>query len=169
MTGSFLSRVLRGYREIGSRAGFLALLVVLSAALGALVALPLWLFATTSPRAYTAAVLAAAAVAAAAAVVRRILRTGVSWPRAAAKALAVLLGLAKVILLLAGLYAAAAFAARRLYLPAAAGALVFLAAAAWIGYGVRVRRASARGAERAREAPRGVRAGTPPKPPGTIR
>ncbi|OHD70223.1 MAG: hypothetical protein A2177_08725 [Spirochaetes bacterium RBG_13_68_11] len=163
MTGSFLSRVLRGYREIGARAGFLALLVVLSAALGALVALPLWLFATASPPAYTAAVLAAAAVAAGAAVIRRILRTGVSWPRAAAKALAVLLALAKVVLLLAGLYAAAAFTARRLYLPAAAGGLVFLAAAAWIGYGVRS------SAPNRREAPRGARAGTPPNPPGTIR
>lgn len=149
MTAAFLSRVLRGYREIGSRAGFLALLVVLSAALGALVALPLWLFATTNPRAYTAAVLAAAVAAAGATVIRRILRTGISWPRAAAKALAILLGLAKTILLLAGLYAAAAFSARRLYLPAAAAGLVFLAAAAWIGHG--------------------VRAGTPPKTPGTIR
>jgi hypothetical protein len=163
VTGSFLSRVLRGYREIGSRAGFLALLVVLSAALGALVALPLWLFATASPRAYTAAVLAAAAAAAGAAGVRRLLRTGIGWPRAAAKALAVLLILAKIILLLAGLYAAAAFAARRLYLPAAAGGLVFLAAAAWIGWGVRS------STQNPHEAPRAARAGTPPKPPETIR
>ena len=149
MTAPWLSRVLRGYREIGARAGFLALLVVLSAALGALIALPLWLFATSSPRAYTAAVLAVTAAAAGAALVRKALRNGISWPRAAAKALAILLGFAKAVLLLAGLYAAAAFAARRLYLPAAAGALVFLAAATWIGYG--------------------VRAGTPRKPPETIR
>jgi peptidoglycan/LPS O-acetylase OafA/YrhL len=149
VTAPWLSRVLRGYREIGARAGFLALLVVLSAALGALIALPLWLFATTSPRAYTAAVLAVTAAAAGAALVRKALRNGISWPRAAAKALAVLLGLAKAVLLLAGLYAAAAFAARRLFLPAVAGALVFLAASTWIGYG--------------------VRAGTPRKPPETIR
>ncbi len=149
MTGTFLSRVLRGYREIGSRVVFLALLVALSAALGAGIAFPLWFFATASPHAYTAIVLAAAAAAVAAAVILRFLRTGISWSRAAAKALAVLLGLAKVILLLAGLYAAAAFAARRLYLPAAVGALVFLVAAAWIGYG--------------------VRSGTSPKPPETIR
>ena len=149
MTTAWLSRVLRGYREIGARTGFLVLLVVLSAALGALIALPLWLFATTSPRAYTAAVLAAAAAAAGAAIDRRALRDGISWPRAAAKALAVLLGLVKAVLLLAGLYAAAAFAARRLFLPAAAGALVFLAAAAWIGCG--------------------VHAGMPRKPPETIR
>ena len=155
--------MLRGYRAIGSRAGFLALLVVLSAALGALVSLPLWLFATASPRAYTVAVLAVAAVATGTAAFRRILRTGVSWPRAAAKALAVLLILAKIILLLAGLYAAAAFAARRLYLPAAAGSLVFLAAAAWIGWGVRS------SAPNRREASRGARTGTPPQPPGTIR
>lgn len=149
MTPSWLSRVLRGYREIGARAGFLALLVALSAALGALIALPLWLFATASPRAYTAAVLAAAIAAAGAALAGRALRNGISWPRAAAKALAVLLGLAKALLLLAGLYAAAAFAAQRRFLPAAAGALVFLAASAWIGFG--------------------VRAGTPRKPPETLR
>jgi hypothetical protein len=149
VTAAWLSRILRGYREIGARAGFLVLLVALSAALGALIALPLWLFATTSPRAYTAAVLAAAAAAAGAALVRRALRNGISWPRAAAMALALLLGLAKAVLLLAGLYAAAVFAARRLFLPAAAGALVFLAAAAWIGFG--------------------VRAGTPRKPPETLR
>ena len=163
MTGSFLSRVLRGYRAIGSRAGFLALLVVLSAALGALVSLPLWLFATASPRAYTVAVLAVAAVAVGTAAIRRILRTGVSWPRVAAKALVALLALAKVVLLLVGLYAAAAFGSRRLYLPAAVGSLVFLAAAVWIGWGVRP------GTPNKREAPRDARAGTPPQPPGTIR
>jgi len=136
VTESFLSRVLRGYRRIGSRIGLLVLLVALSAALGAAIAFPLWFAATTAPRAYTVAVLAAAAAAAAVAVVRRILRTGIGWSRAGAKALAVLLGLAKAALLLAGLYAAAAFAFRRWYVPAAAGALVFLGAAAWIGWGV---------------------------------
>jgi hypothetical protein len=149
VTGPLFRRVLRGYREIGARIGALALLVALSASLGALIALPLWLFATSSPRSYTAAVLAAAVAAAGASLVRRLARTGVRWPRAAAKALAVLLGLAKAILLLASLYAAAAFAVRRLYLPAAAGGLVFLAAAAWIGWGVKT--------------------GTPRKPPETIR
>lgn len=136
MKEPFLSRVLRGYRRIGSRIGLLALLVVLSAALGAAIAYPLWLAATAVPRAYTIGVLAAAAVAAVAAAVRRILRTGIGWSRAAAAALAVLLGLAKAVLLLAGLYAAAAFAVRRWYVAAAAAALVFLAAAAWIGWGV---------------------------------
>jgi hypothetical protein len=141
VTATFLSRVLRGYRRIGSRVGLLALLVVLCAALGAGIAFPLWLAATTVPRAYSIAVLAAAIAAAAAAAVRRILRTGLSWPRAAATALSVLLGLAKGILLLAGLYAAAAFTARRMFVPAAGGALVFLAAAAWIGWGVSARTA----------------------------
>lgn len=155
MTGPILSRMFRGYREIGSRAGFLGLLVVLSAALGALIALPLWLFATSSPREYTAAVLAAAAAAAVTAVTRRVIRSGIGWPRLAAKALAVLLGIAKAVLLLAGLYAAAAFAARGRFVPAAAGALAFLAAAAWIGWGVRS------GTPNRREAPR--------KPPGTFR
>ncbi len=136
MTATFFSRVFRGYREIGSRAGFLGLLVVLSAALGALIALPLWLFATSAPRVYSLAVLAAAAAAALTAAVRRVLRSGISWPRAAAKALAILLGIAKAALLLAGLYAAAAFAAQRRYAAAAAGIVVFLAAAAWIGWGM---------------------------------
>jgi hypothetical protein len=149
VTTTFFSRVFRGYREIGSRAGFLGLLVVLSAALGALIALPLWLFATSAPRVYSLAVLAAAAAAALTAAVRRVLRSGISWPRAAEKALAILLGIAKAALLLAGLYAAAAFAAQRRYAPAAAGIIVFLAAAAWIGWG--------------------MHAGTPRKRPGTFR
>jgi len=149
VTAPFIARVLQGYREIGARAGFLALLVALSAALGALIAFPLWLFATASPRAYTVAVIAAGAAAAGAALVRRLLRTGISRPRAAAKALALLAGLAKAALLLAGLFAAAASAARRLSLPAAAAGLVVLAAAAWIGWGVKT--------------------GTPRKPRETIR
>jgi uncharacterized membrane protein YhaH (DUF805 family) len=149
VNGRFVARVLGGYRQIGARIGFLGLLVILSAGLGALVALPLWLFATTSPRAYTAAVIAAAAAALAAAAARRIIRSGVTWPRARAKALSVLLVLAKAVLLLASLYATAAFAARRWYAPAAAAGLAFLAAAAWIGLG--------------------VRAGTPRKPPRTSR
>jgi hypothetical protein len=137
VSGTFLPRVVRGYRQIGARLGLFVLLVVLSAGLGALIAFPLWLFATAVPRAYTIAVLAAAAAAVAAAVTRRILRTGLGWSRAAARVGLVLLGIAKALLLLVGLYAAAAFAARRLFVPAAVGALVFLAAAAWIGWGVR--------------------------------
>jgi hypothetical protein len=136
-TPSFLSRVARGYREIGSRFGFLALLVLLSAALGALVSLPLWLFSTARPAAYTAAVLAAAAAAIVTATVRRVVRSGIGWPRVGAKALAVLLGIVKAVLLLAGLYAAAAFAARGRPLPAALAFLAFIAAAAWIGWGMR--------------------------------
>jgi hypothetical protein len=135
VSGRLLSRVIRGYREIGSRIAFLAALVALSAALGAFIALPLWLFATSRPRAYSAAVLAAAAAAALGAGVRRILRDGVPWRRAAARALAVVLGIARVAVLLAGAYAAAAFAVRGLYLPAAIGGVVALAAAAWIGWG----------------------------------
>jgi hypothetical protein len=134
---SFLSRIARGYREIGSRVGFLALLVVLSAALGAAVSLPLWLFATARPAAYTVAVLAAAAAAIAAAIVRRAARSGIGWHRAGAKTLAAMLGVVKLAILLAGLYASAAFAARGRPLPAAAGAVAFLAAAAWIGWGMR--------------------------------
>jgi hypothetical protein len=136
VTATFLSRVMRGYRRIGSRIGLFVLLAVLSAALGALIAFPLWLAATAAPRIYTITVLAAAAAAVVAAAIRRVLRTGIGWHRAAAKALSILLGLAKAVLLLAGIYAAAAFAAQRRYVPAAAGALVVLAAAAWIGWGV---------------------------------
>jgi len=136
-TPAFLSRVAQGYREIGSRFGFLALLVVLSAALGALVSLPLWLFSTSRPAAYTAAVLAAAAAAIVTAIVRRVVRSGIGWPRVAAKALAVVLGIVKAALLLAGLYAAAAYAARGRPLFAALGGLAFLASAAWIGWGMR--------------------------------
>ncbi len=134
---AFLSRVTRGYREIGSRVGFLAMLVLLSAALGALVSLPLWLFSTSRPAAYTAAVLAAAAAAIVTAIVRRVVRSGIGWPRVGAKALAVLLGIVKAVLFLAGLYATAAFAARGRLLPAALGGLAFLVAAAWIGWGMR--------------------------------
>lgn len=132
---SFLSRIARGYREIVSRAGFLALLVVLSAALGAAISLPLWLFATARPAVYTAAVLAAAAAGLVAAVVRRVTRSGIGWPRVGASALAAALGILKVAILLAGLYVAAASAARGRLLPAAAGALAFLGAVAWIGWG----------------------------------
>ena len=149
MTKPFLSRVLSGYRRIGSRVGLLALLVVLSAALGAAIAFPLWFAATAAPRAYTVAVLAAAAATVMAAAIRRIVRTGIGWNRVGAKALAVLLGLAKTMLLLAGLAAAVAFAVRGRAAPAAVAALVFLAAAAWIGWG--------------------ARAGSTPKPPATGR
>ena len=134
---SFFLRIARGYREIGSRVGFLALLVALSAALGAAVSLPLWLFATTRPAAYTVAVLAAAAAALAAAVVRRVARSGIGWSRVGTTTLSTALGVVKIAILLAGLYAAAAFAARGRFLPAAGGAAAFLAAAAWIGWGIR--------------------------------
>jgi hypothetical protein len=134
---SLLSRIARGYREIGSRVGFLALLVALSAALGAAVSLPLWLFATARPAAYTVAVLAVAAAAIVAAIVRRAARSGVGWSRVGVKTLAAALAVVKGAILLAGFYAAAAFAARGRPLPAAAGAVAFLAAAAWIGWGVR--------------------------------
>lgn len=136
MTGAFLRRVLRGYREIGRRAGIVVVLVAASAALGGLITLPLWLFATAAPRLFTAVVIAAAGSGITAAAVRRLVVTGVRWRRVAPAALGVLLGIAKAVLLLAGGYAAAAFAARRLYLPAAAGLVVALAAAAWIGYGI---------------------------------
>jgi hypothetical protein len=132
-----LARILRGWREIGSRAGFLALLVVLSAALGALVALPLWLFATARPAAYTVTALAAAGAAVVAAVARRAARRGTGWRRAGAASLAAALAVAKAALLVGGLAAGVAFAARGRPLPAAAGLAAFLAAAAWVGWGVR--------------------------------
>jgi len=133
----FLPRVLRGYREIGSRLGFFLLLVALSAALGAGVALPLWLFATASPRAYTAAVGVAAVVLLAVFAARRIARPGISWPGAFRRLLTILLAVAKGILLAASLYLSALLAVRRLVLPAAIAALASLAIGAWIGYGVR--------------------------------
>lgn len=135
MTGPLVSRVLRGYREIGRRTGIVVGLVAVSAALGGLIALPLWLFATASPRLYTAAVIAASCAGIAIAAVRRLVASGARWRRAVPAALGVLLGIAKAVLLLAGAYAAAAFAAGRRFLLAALGLVVALAAAAWIGYG----------------------------------
>lgn len=135
MTLPLVSRVLRGYREIGRRALIVVGLVAVSAALGGLIALPLWLFATASPRLYTAAVIVAAGSGITIAAVRRLVVTGVRWRRAVPAALGVLLGIAKAALLLAGAYAAAAFAAGRRFLLAAAGLVVALAVAAWIGYG----------------------------------
>jgi high-affinity Fe2+/Pb2+ permease len=61
MRGRVLTRILGGYVRILRTAGFAAALLAASAALGFLIAWPLWFFATTHRSAYTIFTLAAAA------------------------------------------------------------------------------------------------------------
>jgi hypothetical protein len=102
-------------------AGFLLALLAACAALGLAVSLPLWLFATASPRAYTITALAALAAGIGALVVRAVIRRRAApGPRGGrgsplAASLAVLMSL----LGLAGAWAAAAFLVRRLWILAA--------------------------------------------------
>jgi hypothetical protein len=112
--------------ERGKRAGFVVALLAACGVLGLAVSLPLWLFATKSPRLYTAAALAALGAGLATAVVRGVLRRrslrDPSRPRgsAAAAALSVLMALVG----LAAAWAAAALLVRGLWILAAIDAVV---------------------------------------------
>jgi len=111
----------------GRRAGFLLLLLALCAALGLLIALPLWLFATGEPRLYTitsvAVLVGGLLFLAVRAIVRRrsaardASRRGRSFAGALLSTLAAVVGVA-------GAYLAAALVVRRLWIIAAASIAV---------------------------------------------
>jgi hypothetical protein len=125
---SELRRRVSAWIEAGRKTGFVILLVAGSAALGILIALPLWLFATRAREAYTITILALAAGAVVYLVVRAIVRRR-SAPRDPGRprgsAASALLTTLIVIVAVAGLYLVAAVLARGMWILGA------LAAAAW--------------------------------------
>jgi O-antigen/teichoic acid export membrane protein len=125
---SELRRRVSAWIEAGRKTGFVILLVAGSAALGILIALPLWLFATRAREGYTITILALAAGAVVYLVVRAIVRRR-SEPRDPGRprgsAASALLTTLIVIVAVAGLYLVAAVLARGMWILGA------LAAAAW--------------------------------------
>ncbi len=152
MSDSLLSRLLRGWREIGARLGTFVGLLAICGILGAAVSLPLWLF-STQKRAYTIAVAAAAGAAIVAWAARRLARArsgllrrdaieqGAGEPRGLRRLLRGLAAILKAVLLLAALGATLALALRGRFLATLPAAAAFLAIAAWIGIGAGKRRA----------------------------
>jgi hypothetical protein len=125
-----LSRWIEGARRVG----FFLLLLAGSAALGILIAWPLWYFATTARNEYTIFVLALAG----AAIVFLAVRGGIRRRKAARDSgvprrsvLAVLLSVVMVVIGCAGLYAAAALFSRRLWIIGSADVAVW-AALLWL-------------------------------------
>lgn len=105
-----LRSLVRSWGELGQKIGFFLLLILGSAAVGAAIAWPLWYFATSARRAYTAFALILAAAGVVFLIVRAILRAR-GAPRETAgprrSALSGFLALVQAIVLLAGLYLAA--------------------------------------------------------------
>jgi len=125
-----MRRRLASWIEAGRKTGFLLLLVAGSAALGIIIAWPLWLFATSARETYTVVVLALAAGGIVYLVVRALLRsctTARDPGRPRRSAVSGLLTALMVIVGCAGLYLVAAMAARRTWVLAA------LAVVLWIG------------------------------------
>lgn len=108
-------RRLSAWIEAGRKAGFLVILVAGSAALGLIIALPLWLFATSAREAYTVVVLVSAAAGVVYLVVRSVARRRAAVRdsgRPRRSALAGFLTALMAVIGAAGLYAAAALLAR---------------------------------------------------------
>jgi hypothetical protein len=105
------SRALRG-------AGFFLVLLALCVALGLLIALPLWFFATGEPRVYTIVALALLAGGVLFLAVRGVIRRrrlSRNTPRPRASLLAAALSALATLIGIAGAYLAAALLARRLW------------------------------------------------------
>ena len=144
---SGLRRGVSAWIEAGRKIGFVILLVAGSAALGIVIAWPLWRFATGAREAYTITIL----VLAAGAVVYLVVRAAVRRRSAArdpgrprGSAASALLTALIAIVAVAGLYLAAAFLARGLWI-LGAGAAVVWAVLLWL-------LGRARGAARRRKA-----------------
>ena len=73
-----IQKIILGYKNLFFGAGKLLLLLLVCTAAGALVVLPLWKFATASPKAYSVFVLAISAAAVVFLTVRRIRRAGIA-------------------------------------------------------------------------------------------
>lgn len=104
-----LHSVLVSWREAGRRTAFFLLLVLGSAAAGAVIAWPLWYFATSARGAYTAFALILVLAGIVFAVVKAIRRAGKAPRDGSARRRApgaVLLGVLQAVVFLVGLYAA---------------------------------------------------------------
>ncbi len=109
MSGELRSLV-RAWGELVQKLGLFILLIAGSAAVGAAIAWPLWYFATSARRAYTAFALILAGCGIVYAVARSVTRRRRMPQEAAvrrASGLSSLLGLLQVLILLCGLYLAA--------------------------------------------------------------
>ena len=137
MNGVF-TRVLKGWLSLLRGAGSLLLLAAASAALAAVIALPLWSAATGAPRVYSIVVLAAILAAALTLAVRSALRArrlprDPSRPRRSPGT--VLLALLKAILLACGLYGVLFLCFRGLWIAAVPGIAAWLLLAGWAAFG----------------------------------
>ncbi len=113
-----LARMRAAWIEAGRRVGFVLLIVAGSAALGFLIAWPLWLFATSDRVAYTWVVIGLAAAGAVFLAVRAVIRRRGTGPRHAA--LSGFLTTLSVIVACVGLYSTLVLAVRRLWILALA-------------------------------------------------
>lgn len=139
MTGT-LERILKGWLSLLRVAGILLGVAAAAAGLAALIALPLWAAATSAPAAYSLVVLGLLAAAAVFVAVRTALRTRRSprdptIPRRSFGR--VLLSVAVVLALAAGLYGVALLAARGLWAAAVPLLVAWLALAGWAAFGRR--------------------------------
>jgi hypothetical protein len=123
-----LRNSLQGPRDVGRGIALFLLLVGGSAALGFVIAWPLWLFATSARTAYTVFVLCLVGAGIVALVARNVARRRRAArdrgaPRRAA--LSVLVTIIQVVVVLAGLWAEAAFVVRGFWVMSVAGLLVW--------------------------------------------
>lgn len=133
-----LARALKGWLALGRRTGFLLAIVAGSAALAAIIALPLWYAATAEPAAYSITALALLAGAAVALIVRSRLRArrvprDPSRPR---RTFGTALRSAGIVLFLAaGLYGVIFLALRGIWAGAIPAAAAWLLLVGWAGFG----------------------------------
>jgi hypothetical protein len=133
-----VTRILKGWLSLLRGAGSFLLLAAASAALAAVIALPLWSAATGAPRVYSLVVLAAVAAAVLTLAVRSALRArrlprDPSRPRRSLGT--VLVALLKVVLLACGLYGVLFLCFRGLWIPAAPAIVAWLLLAGWAAFG----------------------------------
>jgi hypothetical protein len=132
------ARILKGWLALFRGVGGFLFLAAASAALAALIALPLWAASTGSPRVYSIVVLALAAAGAVFAAVRASRRArraprDPSRPRRTAGT--VLFAVAKAVLLACGLYGVLFLCFRGLWIPAVPAAAAWLLLAGWAAFG----------------------------------
>ena len=142
----------KGWIAAGRAIGFFLMLAGGSAALGFLIAWPLWLFATSQRGAYTVFVVGLLVAGIAALVVRsatRRRRDARDPGRPRRSALAALLGVVQVLVVLSGLWGEAVLIARGLWLFAIAGVLAWASVVWALGIGRRAAKRRKRAALRA--------------------
>ena len=126
-----LRKSVAAWVEGGRKVGFVILLVAGSAALGFLIAWPLWLFATSARSLYTVTVLGLAGAGIVFLVVRAARRRRKAVRDAGRPPLSVLFGSLAVVVGVSGAYLAAALIVRRLWTVAAV-VVVLSAALLWL-------------------------------------